>query len=94
VSALRLPRSARAAFIMRVGVCRIGVPLGTVVFIVTLGDGYRTVFEGLRTPAGRLRLLGLAILCIGEWVLGAGWLIGTALWHGRDMMGRERRPKP
>jgi hypothetical protein len=94
VTALRLPRSARAAFIMRVGVYRIGVPLGSVVFIVTLVDDYRTAFEGLRSAAGWLRLLGLAVLCIFEWVLGAGWLIGTALWHGHEAIQRDRRQKP
>ncbi len=94
MTALRLRRSLRAAFILRVGVCHIGVPLGTVVFIVTLVGEYGTVFEGLRTSAGWLRLLGLAVLCIGEWVLGAGWLIGAALWHGHDVVGRERRPRP
>jgi hypothetical protein len=93
VIALRVPRSPRTAFIMRVGICRIGVPLGTIVFIVTLVDEYRTIFESLRTSAGWVRLLGVAGLCIGEWVLGAGWLIGVALWHGRDVVGRERRPR-
>jgi hypothetical protein len=92
--AMRVPRSARAAFIMRVGVCRIGVPLGTAVFIATLLGEYRAAFEGLRTPAAWLRLLGVAVLCVGEWVLGAGWLIGAALWHGREAIERERRPKP
>lgn len=92
--ALRVPRAPRTAFIIRVGICGIGVPLGTVVFIATLVDEYRTIFEGLRTSAGWLWLLGAAVLCIGEWVLGAGWLIGTALWHGQDVVRRERRPKP
>lgn len=92
--AVRVPPSSRAAFIMRVGICRIGVPLGAIVFIVTLVDEYRTVFERLRTSSGWVRLLGVAVLCIGEWVVGAGWFIGAALWHGRDVIGRERRPKP
>ncbi len=92
--AAQVPRSPRAAFIMRVGICRIGVPLGAIVFIVTLVDEYGTVFERLRTSSGWIRLLGVAVLCIGEWVVGAGWLIGAALWHGRDVIGRERRPRP
>ncbi len=92
--AMRVPRSARAAFIMRVGVCRIGLPLGTAIFIATLLGEHRTAFESLRTPAAWLRLLGVAVLCVGEWVIGAGWLIGTALWHGREAIERDRRPKP
>jgi predicted branched-subunit amino acid permease len=92
--ALRGPRSSRAAFIIRVGVCRIGAALGTVVFIAALVDQYRTSFESLRTLAGWVRLLALAVLCIGEWVIGAGWLIGTVIWHGREAIERDRRPKP
>jgi hypothetical protein len=89
-----LPHSARAAYIMRVGVCRIGVPLGAIALLVTLVDGYRTTFESLRTSDGWLRLLGAAVLCIVEWVLGAGWLIGAALWHDGDGERRDRRTKP
>ncbi len=92
--ALRVPRSSPTAFIIRVGVCRFGVAVGTGVFIATLVDQYRSSFESLRTLAGWIRLLVIAVLCIGEWVIGAGWLIGTVLWHGQQAIDRDRRPKP
>ena len=87
-------RSDRAAYIMRVGIGRIGVPIGTIVFVWPLVDGYRTNFEGLQTETGWRRLLGTAILCVVEWLFGVGWMIGAALRHGQDVVRRDRRRKP
>lgn len=91
---MMLGRSPRAAYIMRVGVIRIGLPIGAIVFIAAVPDEYRTILKSLRSSAGWLRLLGVAVLCIGEWVLGAGWLIGAALWHGHEGARRERGAEP
>jgi len=87
-------RSDRAAYIMRVGMGRIGVPIGAIIFVWLLADGYRTTFESLRPATGWLRLLGTAMLCVVEWVIGAGWVIGTALWHGQEVGRSDRRRKP
>src|ERR671936_836178 len=83
VGALRLRRpriSERARFIVRNGVLRVGLPLGTVVFAWVLVTQYTSTFEHLRTLAGVLRMGAFLLLCLGEWTLGAGWLIGTVLW--------------
>lgn len=69
---------------MRRGIGRYGVVLGTVVFIWVVAGEYATTLEHLRTPAGWLRLLVLFVLVTGEWVVGAGWLIGAGLWYLRQ----------
>lgn len=95
MTARQHPRSARAAYIRRVGMGRIGVSIGTIVFVWLVADWYRTTFESLRTVTGWLRLLGVAMLCVVEWVIGAGWVIGAALWQwrGQDVVRRDPKRK-
>jgi hypothetical protein len=42
---------------------------------------YASSLRRLRTPGGGARLLLLFVVCVGEWVIGVGWLIGALLWH-------------
>jgi hypothetical protein len=85
--------SPRTAFIVRVGIGRIGIPLGTTVFAWSLLTNYATSFEHLRTLNGWLRMLLFAILCIGEWVIAAGWIVGSLLWLWRDAPANDTRKR-
>lgn len=96
-------RSERAAYIWRNGIIRCGVPLGAVVFLWVMVAQFGTTLDGLHTRDGWLRLGLLLLITLGEWTLGAGWLIGAALWslqrggllpvrrhpHGRAARGRR-----
>jgi len=87
----RSPSAAeRRHFILHHGILRYGLPLGLLVFAFVAQGEYATALERLATPAGRLRLLLLLLLCLGEWALGAGWLIGRLLWflHHRPLPPR------
>jgi hypothetical protein len=95
----RPPRiSERARFIVRNGVLHVGLPLGAVVFVWAVVTQYATTFEHLRTCAGLFRVGAFLLLCLGEWTLGAGWLVGMALWALRgppprhDGAGGSRGP--
>lgn len=83
--------SPRAAFIARVGIGCVGVPLGCIVFAWLLATNYATSFEHLRTAHGWLRLLLLAAVCFVEWVIAAGWIAGSLLWLWRTQPVRDRR---
>jgi hypothetical protein len=82
--------SPRTAFIVRVGIGRVGVPLGTLVFIWSFVTNYATTFAHLRTLDGWLRMLLVAVLLAAEWVVGAGWIVGSVLWHTRGAARNER----
>lgn len=84
----------RRAFIIRHGVLRYGLVLGLLVFgWIAVGD-YVTVFDRLSTQADWVRLLVLLALCLAVWTVGAGWLIGAALWFVRDhMLPPARSPR-
>jgi hypothetical protein len=85
---------ARRAFILRYGILRYGLVLGVLMFAWVVTGKYGTALDHLRTPAGWLRLVLLLVVCIGEWVIGAGWLIGMLLWYlrGRGLSLRQRPP--
>lgn len=74
----------RRTFILRRGILRYGIPLGMAVFAWVVSGTYYTTLERLETRAGWLRLLLFLVLCIGEWVIGAGWVIGRLLWYLRQ----------
>lgn len=82
--------SPRTMYIVRVGIGRVGIPLGTSVFVWLLVTNYSTSFEHLRTLDGWLRLLFFALVCLGEWVLAAGWIVGNLLWLWRASPVVER----
>lgn len=71
----------RRRFILRHGILRYGLILGTLVFGWVVSGEYGGVLEHLRTRAGWLRLAFILLLSLGEWVIGAGWLIGCGLWY-------------
>jgi hypothetical protein len=77
-------KAERRAFILRHGILRYGVPLGMAVFAWVVSGAYSTTLEHLETRAGRLRLLLFLALATGEWVIGAGWVIGRLLWYLRQ----------
>jgi hypothetical protein len=74
----------RRRFIIRHGVGRYGLGLGLGIFAWVAWGEYAGPLEHLRTLSGWLRLLVLLVLCVTEWVLGAGWLIGQGLWYLRQ----------
>jgi hypothetical protein len=80
----------RRHFILHHGILRYGLVLGLLVFAFVAQGEYGTALERLATPAGWLRLLLLLLLCLGEWTLAAGWLIGRLLWflHNRPLPPR------
>jgi hypothetical protein len=66
---------------------------GATVFTWSLFSNYATSFEYLRTLDGWLRMLLFAVLCIGEWVIAAGWIVGSLLWLWRDTPGNDKRKR-
>jgi len=74
----------RTRFILRQGVLRYGVPLSIIVTAWVVASAYGTTLERLQTGMGWLRLLLLILLGIGEWAIGAGWLIGAGQWYFRQ----------
>jgi len=70
-------------------VLRYGLGLGLAVFAWVVSGEYAGPLEHLQTRAGWLRLAFLLLLCVAEWVVGAGWLIGAGLWYLR---GHPLRP--
>jgi hypothetical protein len=85
--------SPRTAFIVRVGIGRVGIPLGAAVFTWSLLANYATSFEHLQTVDGWLRMLLFAVLCIGEWVIAAGWIAGSLLWLWRQAPVKSKRER-
>jgi hypothetical protein len=89
----RSPSAAeRRHFILHHGILRYGLPLGLLVFAFIAQGEYASALERLATPAGWLRLLLLLLLCLGEWTLGAGWLIGRLFWFLRTRPLPPRLP--
>jgi hypothetical protein len=86
------PARERRRFIIGHGVLRYGLGLGLGIFVWAAWGEYAGPLEHLRTPSGWLRLLVLLVLCVTEWVLGAGWLIGHGLWylHQHPMPSADR----
>lgn len=74
----------RRRFIVRYGVLRYGLGLGLAVFAWVVSGEYAGPLEHLQTRAGWVRLLVLLMLCVAEWVVGAGWLVGLGLWYLRQ----------
>jgi hypothetical protein len=74
----------RRRFVLHHGILRYGIPLGGVVFVWIVAGEYAGPLQRLRTGAGWLRLGILLLLCVGEWIIGAGWLIGRGLWFLRQ----------
>lgn len=71
---------ARTVFVLKEGVLRRGIPIGvivTVLYIVT------NLEEG-NFDSGWARAAALIALCFLEWGIGAGWIIGSALWSRRQ----------
>lgn len=90
----RVP-SDRATFIWRNGIVRCGIPLGAIVFLWVVVAQFSTTLDGLQTRSGWLELGLLLLICVGEWTLGGGWLIGAALWslqHG-SLAPARRHPR-
>ena len=90
-------RSTRRTFIVHVGIVRCGLPLGLAAFLWVTIAQFGTTLEHLRTAGGWLRLGVLFLLAVGEWTLGAGWLLGMLLWslrRARDESTRgSQRPR-
>ncbi len=85
--------SPRTAFIVRVGIGRVGMALGAAAFAWSLLANYATSLEHLRTLNGWLRMLLFAALCIGEWVIAAGWIVGSLLWLWRNAPANDKRKR-
>lgn len=75
----RPPAGDRRTYIRRSTV-RYGVPLGLAVSGWTIARNAASL-EHLRTGMGWVRLAVLLLLGLGVWTVGAGWLIGQALWY-------------
>jgi hypothetical protein len=74
----------RRRFILCHGILRYGILLGGAIFAWIVSGEYAGPLEHLHTRTGWLRLAFLLLLCVGEWVIGAGWLIGRGLWFLRQ----------
>ncbi len=74
----------RRRFILRRGILRYGLAVGTLVFAWVVAGEYSGPMEHLRTAAGWLRLGVILLLTIVVWVLGAGWLVGSGIWFLRQ----------
>ena len=77
-------RAERRRFILRNGILRYGLILGTLVFGWVVWGEYGSALDHLHSRADWLRLVIILLLTVGEWVIGAGWLIGWALWYLRQ----------
>lgn len=77
---------------IRRSIARYGLPLGAAVTAWTVAAAAPSL-EHLHTFAGWARLAGLVVLGVGEWVIGAGWVIGQALWylHQHPIISRPHR---
>lgn len=76
--------SPKWMFIAREGILRRGPIVGalvTLLFVVTT--------RGERVNAGYWPAIALAAMCFLEWTIGAGWLIGAAMWSMREQAARR-----
>jgi hypothetical protein len=82
--------TARARFIWREGIFR----RGSIVGLVVAGVYAALNLTERSITAGWWQACLLLCLCFVEWTLGAGWLIGAALWSWRERGARSSiRPR-
>lgn len=77
-------------FIVREGILRRGIAVGAVVTAL-----YIAATRGDQTiDLWSWHSMTLVALCFLEWTIGAGWLIGTAMWSMREQAAQRRRDRP
>lgn len=82
--------SPRWVFIAREGILRRGTAVGAVItaLYIAAGRGDHTI------ELSSWHSITLVALCFLEWTLGAGWLIGAAMWSMREQAAQRRRNRP
>lgn len=82
--------SPRTAFIVREGILRRGIVIGllvTMLFVAT------DTFHGAFTNNHRETIV-LIVLCLIEWTVGAGWIIGSFLWSRHILAASRSSTRP
>jgi hypothetical protein len=73
-------------FIVKEGILRRGTIVGAIVTLVFI-----VMTHGDKVDSGYWVTLGLTAACFLEWTIGAGWLIGAAMWSMREQAARRRQ---
>lgn len=82
--------STRGEFIIRRGILRCGIPLAIIVFAWTMFS-HATGRPDLSSASWWRAIIGVFVIAILEWGVGAGWLIGAVWWE--LTRGEERKSR-